>query len=108
MAVRNITKQLAGAEDLLIGTGTQEQIRNGKPLTISKISLITPVETIVELKALSVDRYNTALTLGAETIGDSLASFYYYDSSDSTTEENLPIIVIPNTLIGRWKKVNLS
>ena len=36
-----ITKQLATMEDLAIGTGTVVQERNGVPMTLTKINLIT-------------------------------------------------------------------
>ena len=38
MAVRVITKSLAGKEDLLLGFGTEEQVRNDKNILITKIN----------------------------------------------------------------------
>ena len=61
MGVRNIKKQLAGVEDLLLGVGTQVQERNSGSVPITKINLVGIVDTIEALATLDVTKYTTAI-----------------------------------------------
>jgi len=107
MAVRNITKQLAGYEDLLLGKGTEVQQRSGGSTSITKVDLLQPVDVITDLKALDVAKFTKAMTLGQATINDGSGAFYYFDIADTTTPESLPDIVIPDSIVGRWKRLTL-
>lgn len=61
MAVRNIRKQLAGVEDLLLGKGKQDQERSAGIVSITKIDIPAIVETIDELKLIDINKYTTAI-----------------------------------------------
>jgi len=59
MAIRNITKQLAGAEDIIRGIGTEEQTRNDALVTIIKLNVselqgALVVDTIAEMETLVI------------------------------------------------------
>lgn len=108
MAVRNIKKQLAGAEDLLLGKGTQEQERHSGLVEITKLSLLQPVDVIEDLKELDTEKYKYAITMGSETMGDGKAGVYWFDET-SIAAESLPDIVESNTTItGRWKRLTIE
>lgn len=49
MTVRNIKKNLAGAEDLLLGRGVQVQVRGGSSYTIHKLELAITVNNVLDL-----------------------------------------------------------
>ena len=61
MAVRNIRKQLAGVEDLLLGKGKQDQERSTGIVSITKIDIPAIVETIDELSLVDINKYTTAI-----------------------------------------------
>ena len=61
MAVRNIRKQLAGVEDLLLGKGKQDQERSAGIVSITKIDIPAIVETIDELSLVNINKYTTAI-----------------------------------------------
>ncbi len=61
MAVRNITKQLAGAEDLLLGNGVETQVRNGNTLTINKVDVPAIVDTVDDLASIDTTKYRIAI-----------------------------------------------
>ena len=61
MAVRNIRKQLAGVEDLLLGKGKQDQERSAGVVSITKIDIPAIVETIDELSLVDINKYTTAI-----------------------------------------------
>lgn len=61
MGVRNIKKQLAGVEDLLLGVGTQVQERNSGNVPITKINLVGIVDTVEALATLDITKYTTAI-----------------------------------------------
>ena len=61
MAVRNIRKQLAGVEDLLLGKGKQDQERSAGIVSITKIDIPAIVETIDELSLVDINKYTTAI-----------------------------------------------
>ena len=61
MAVRNIRKQLAGVEDLLLGKGKQDQERSAGIVSITKIDIPAIVETIYELSLVDINKYTTAI-----------------------------------------------
>lgn len=61
MGVRNIKKQLAGVEDLLLGEGTQVQERNSGSVPITKINLVGIVDTVEALATLDITKYTTAI-----------------------------------------------
>lgn len=108
MAVRNIKKQLAGAEDLLLGKGIQEQERHSGLVEITKLSLLQPVDVIEDLKALDTEKYKYAITMGSQTRGDGKAGIYWFDETSIVTE-SLPDIVESNTTImGRWKRLTIK
>ena len=108
MGVRNIKKQLAGVEDLLLGNGAQVQERNSGNVAITRITLLQPVPLISNLKDLDIEKYIYAMTTGQDTINDGNGGFYYLDEL-STDTESLPDIVKPNNFnVGRWKRLTLK
>ena len=77
MAVRNIRKQLAGVEDLLLGKGKQDQERSAGIVSITKIDMPAIVETIDELSLVDINKYTTAIVKDIDRGG----TFIYIDSN---------------------------
>lgn len=76
MAVRNIRKQLAGVEDLLLGKGKQGQERSTGIVSITKIDIPAIVETIDELSLVDINKYTTAIVKDLDRGGT-----FIYDST---------------------------
>ena len=76
MAVRNIRKQLAGVEDLLLGKGKQDQERSAGIVSITKIAIPAIVETIDELSLVDINKYTTAIVKDLDRGGT-----FVYDST---------------------------
>ena len=76
MAVRNIRKQLAGVEDLLLGKGKQDQERSAGIVSITKIDIPAIVETIDELSLVDINKYTTAIVKDLDRGGT-----FVYDST---------------------------
>lgn len=127
MANRIVTKVLAGIEDLLLGTGTVTQTRNGVSETITKIDAAglvyenaetlrtrfgKKVEVLTNVAALQLLATTTAAEtfvylLGYTTAGDGGGGLFWLDTTDTTTVEDLNIVFNPdNTSNGRWKRVD--
>lgn len=64
MVTRNVTKHLAGVEDLLLGNGTEQQIRNGYEYPITKLSLPWACSDTAELLELDTTKFTQALVSG--------------------------------------------
>lgn len=64
MAERIVSKSLAGLEDLLLGNGTEQQIRNGYEYPITKLSLPWACSDIAELLELDTTKFTQALVSG--------------------------------------------
>lgn len=101
MAVRNIRKQLAGVEDLLLGKGKQDQERSTGIVSITKIDIPAIVETIDELSLVDINKYTTAIVKDIERGG----TFIYIASNLAinngvtivngwTIQAKLPVIVV--------------
>ena len=78
MGVRYIRKQLAGEEDLLLGTGTEDQERQGGTKTITKLRLATVVDTIADLFSVDKTKYTTCIVTD-----EARGGVFNYDSSKS-------------------------
>lgn len=64
MTQRNVTKNLAGVEDLLLGKGTVQQTRNGYEYPITRLSLPWACSDIAELLELDTTKFTQALVSG--------------------------------------------
>lgn len=64
MAERIVTKNLAGVEDLLLGNGAEQQIRNGYEYPITKLSLPWACSDTAELLELDTAKFTQALVSG--------------------------------------------
>jgi hypothetical protein len=125
MANRIVTKALAGIEDLLLGTGSVVQTRNGVSKTINKIDAAgliyenaetlrtrfgKKVEVLDNVAALQLLPTATAAEkyvylLGYTTPGDGGGGLFWLDSSDTTSVEDLNIVFNPDVVAnGRWKR----
>lgn len=60
MADRNITKRLAGIQDLALGKSTKQQMRQGNEVTINEIDLPIVVTTETEMQQLDINVYHRA------------------------------------------------
>ncbi len=77
MTARNIKKNLAGAEDLLIGVGVESQLRGESLYPVHKLDIYVPTTSIEEMKKSSL--YYMRLYLSSTVYKD-----YYRDESAST------------------------
>lgn len=64
MAQRNVTKNLAGVEDLLLGKGVVTQTRAGQDYPIEKLSLVWSCNTVEELEQLDTSKFTQVLVAG--------------------------------------------
>lgn len=80
MTQRNVTRVLAGMEDLLCGVGTQTQTRNGQSVAITKADICMAVATVADMQALDVTKYTRARVY---TSASNVAE-YLYDAADNT------------------------
>ena len=65
--IRNITKQLAGMEDIVQGQGTINQTRNDVVYTINKVDTPFSVLSIAAMQALDIDVYTRARVYSTNT-----------------------------------------
>ena len=85
MAIRQITKQLAGEEDLTIGEGTEVQPRSSGNVTITKLNLAKWVVDAAALTALGTAKFIRA------KVGDNEVP-YYWESGDTQTPDGTTVI----------------
>lgn len=64
MAIRNVTKHLAGVEDLLLGKGVVTQTRAGQAYPIEKLSLVWSCNAVEELEQLDTSKFTQVLVAG--------------------------------------------
>lgn len=101
MAVRVIKKSLAGSEDLLLGFGTEVQVRNDKNIEITKINasnipydenksiadnITKKVDTLADLRSISYPA-NTVWTSGYDTKNDSAFGSHIFRLKGAKTTE---------------------
>lgn len=108
MAIREITKALAGLEDLLFGEGTASQTRDGTAYSITRISVITYANTRADLKLLDVtdpDNYfKVCIMLGRTAIGDANWGIFWHDPTEPKASANDTTIIVDNASgDGCWK-----
>ena len=127
MTNRIVTKELAGIEDLLLGTGNVNQTRAGSSVPITKIDAenliyenaetlrvrfgkkVDVLTNVAELQALATSTAAETFIylLGYTTAGDGGGGLFWLDSSDTSTVEDLNIVFSPDVLAnGRWKRVD--
>lgn len=129
MVDRAVTKQLAGLEDLLLGTGSEVQSRASGDISITKIDAnglpyqatqslrtkigrkIEVIDNIVELQTwptdTSADQY--LYLLGNVNPGDGDYGLFWLDTTDTSSVEDLSLVYYPDNLSnGRWKRVDTS
>lgn len=125
MAVRVIKKSLAGSEDLLLGFGTELQVRNDKNIEITRINasnipynedtsisefmdtINKKVDTIAALRSMT-DTFDTINVLGYYDKGDGGGGLFYWDETSTEADNGGTIIQATGVTTGRWKKINNS
>jgi hypothetical protein len=128
MTDRAVSKQLAGLEDLLLGTGTVNQVRSSGTLPITRIDasglvyenttslrakLYNKAEVVENIQELQTWPTNTArelyiLVLGYTSVGDGGGGLFWLDRTDVTSSQDLSTVFNPDSLSsGRWKRVDL-
>ena len=111
MSVREITKALAGQEDILFGQGTTNQTRNGTVYPITRIDKIHPVTTRAALKTLVVTNANlyfrTAMLLGLDVIGAGGGLFCHSATVLKSIADDIDIIIDSNSAstTGCWVRI---
>lgn len=76
MVIRNVTKHLAGVEDLLLGSGSVEQERAGDLYPITKLSTVWVANSIAELADIDTQKFTKAV------VGSAL---YYWTGAEWKT-----------------------
>ncbi len=122
MAVRVIKKSLAGSEDLLLGFGTELQVRNDKNIEITKINasnipynedtsisdvidtITKKVDTIAALRSMT-ETFDTIWVSGYHTKGDGAfgSKFFEWDSTSTEADNDGTIIKLDSADTGRYK-----
>ena len=96
MAIRTITKNLAGKEDLFLGVGSEVQQRAGTECEITKINTThlngaITTETITDLLSLDVSKLASeakVYMLGFHEINDEGQGLFYYDVNEPKSNHN--------------------
>lgn len=88
---RNVSKQLASMEDLLLGKGAVSQTRGKQELTVHRVDVPFAVDTEAEMQALDVTRYTRARVYADAT------TFTEYAYDPDTTAG-----IAPNEGAGYW------
>jgi len=78
--IRNVTKSLAGMEDLQQLRGSHDQTRNGQAITIHGIDIPYAVDAVVDMQALDVERFQHARVYSAPSV----YLDYLYDATNFT------------------------
>jgi hypothetical protein len=106
MSAREITKELAGQEDLLFGQSTVNQTRNGTVYPITRVDKIHPVTNRAELKLLDVSNPNhyfrTVLLMGLTVTGTGWGFFRHDPSVAKASADDVNIIVDSAVGNGCW------
>ncbi len=97
---QTVTKVLAGHEDFALGQGTTNQTRQSTVIPITQIDLNWIFNTLAEIKALDVTKYNHA----AYANNNALTS-YSYSSSSTATVDGVNVL-LPDIGVGRWLIIN--
>lgn len=71
-----ILKDLAGQEDLLLGEGSENQVRDGLAFPVSKIRVIYPANDTTEIQNLDPNKYPKVMLWSGSTV-----QFYLWDGS---------------------------
>lgn len=104
-----INKKPAAEQDILFGEGGSQQERSKCLLNVQKVTIIKPLQTINDLKALDPVSFPYAMVTGKTQDNDGYMGYFYKFDSDSVETENIPYVVISNhTLKGRWKTVRYA
>jgi hypothetical protein len=102
MASRNVTKQLAGHEDLLIGNGPVTQTRSGTEYQMTAFRPQHTVDTIADLQDVVYSKIATAATIGGVAINDGLGGEFYWDAASTATHDGTTVIQVSGVVTGRW------
>lgn len=131
MANRVVTKALAGLEDLLLGYQAANQARASGTIPITGVSargipydlaagdtirqkLGKKVEVLTNVAAMQALDTNTeaelyVYLLGYTSANDGGGGFFWLDTSDTTSTEDLSVVFNPNVLAnGRWKRIDTT
>ncbi len=90
MTTRNITKSLAGMEDLAQGVGIEQQARGDSIVNIGRIDIPYSVSSIEQMSALDVTKFTKARVYSGATVTND----YIYDPLATEGE--------PSTGPGKW------
>lgn len=110
MAIRTLTKLLAGAQDMLWGRGVATQVRNGTSYNINRIQKIHPVDLLVDLKALPTlnedAQYFEVIMKGTAGINDGNGGVFYFDAANTGAPDDLNTVRPDDRPSGpgRWVK----
>lgn len=111
MSTREITKELAGQEDIMFGQGSVSQTRQSGSVTVTKIQVAAYVETRADLKLLDVtdsDNYfKVCIMAGQAAIGDANWGIFWHDPTEPKASADDTTIIIDNNAgsDGCWKRL---
>jgi hypothetical protein len=96
MAIRQVTKNLAGKEDIIRGIGSEIQIRANKEYEITKLNAThlegaITVDTIKDLLALDISKLEASpkvYVLGYHQVNDGGGGLFIYDEAESKSNHN--------------------
>jgi len=102
--MKTIQKQLAGHQDLLIGSGTVSQIRGESSQQIRRIELAFIFRTLDEIRDL-----DTTLYTRAQLHQQGANIEYWYDATSNASDDS-DLVLLPTSApaLGRWRKVVAS
>ncbi len=104
MTTRNITKSLAGMEDLAQGVGVEQQARGDSIVNIGRIDIPYSVSSIEQMSALDVTKFTKARVYSGATV----ANDYIYDPLATEGEPSLGVgkwVIDVNSLAGKVRAI---
>ena len=98
MVARVVNKQLAGLEDLLLGSGTEEQERYSGTREITKINMLHFVASIDAVRSVDYTQF-----LHVQVESNTTANQYYFDPNATADDDGLEVLLpVTAPATGRW------
>jgi len=98
MVARVVNKQLAGLEDLLLGSGTEEQERYSGTREITKINMLHFVASIDAVRLVDYTQF-----LHVQVESNTTANQYYFDPDATAADDGLEVLTpVTAPATGRW------
>lgn len=105
MTIRVLTKALAGLEDILFGSDSTTQTRNGSAATINRIPLVTIFNTAADMAAYDMSDLNKQYQVAIVKEAHPMLYFYFAGISQAGID-NVVNIAVTGLSTGVWRMLH--